>query len=101
MVLLDLGQLVHDLAPLQRGQPSKLHVEDRLGLLLAQLEARAQVVRGGLAVLRAADRVDHRVEVIQRGGQAFEDVLARLGLGEIELRAPRDDRLAVGRRSAG
>ena len=95
MVRVHLGQLVLNLAALQRGQAAQLHVEDGLGLLLGQLEARLQVGGRGVAVLRPANRIDHGVEVIEGDGQAFEDVLARLGLGQIVLRAPRDDDLAV------
>src|SRR5262245_2437999 len=74
----DLGQLVLDLAALQRGQAAKLHVKDGLGLLLAEPEARLEVIRGGVAVLRAADRINYRVEVVERNGQAVKNVSARL-----------------------
>ena len=42
-------------------------------------------------VLRGADQRDHRVEVIERDGQAFEDVGAGLGLPQLELGAPAHD----------
>ena len=35
----------------------------------------------------AADQRDHRVEVVERDAQAFEDVRARLGLAQLELDA--------------
>ena len=41
--------------------------------------------------LRPADQLDDRVEVIERDLQAFEDVIARLGLPELELGAAADD----------
>ena len=86
MVRRHLGQLVLHLAALQSGQPAQLHIQNRLGLLLAQLEARLQIARRGVAVLRPANSIDHGVEIIEGDGQSVQDVLARLGLGQVELR---------------
>ena len=66
--------LVLDLLPLESGQPPQLHVEDRLGLKVAQLEAAHQAFLGLVGVLGFADRLDHRVEVGQRDQQPVEDV---------------------------
>ena len=40
--------------------------------------------------LRPADELDDRVEVVERDLEAFEDVIARLGLAQLELRAAND-----------
>ena len=60
----------------------------------AQLEALDQLLAGGVAVARGADQLDDRVEVLERGQQALEDVRARLLLGQLVLGAP-DDHLAL------
>ncbi len=84
---LDLLVLVLDLAALQRSQAAQRQVEDRLGLDLAQLEAVHQLVAGGLGVLRGANQLDYRVEILERDQQAFQNVQARLGLAQLELGA--------------
>ena len=86
-----LGELVENLLPLEAGEPLQLHVEDGLRLDLAQAELRDQAGLGFGRVLRAADQRDHRVEVIERDPQAFEDVRARLGLAQLELGPPAHD----------
>ena len=48
----------------------------------------------GVGVLRAADQLDHRVEVVERDQQPLEDVSARLGAAQLVLRPP-DDHLAL------
>ena len=50
-------------------------------------QAFARLGRG----LRAADQRDHLVEVIERDPEALEDVLARLGLAQLELGPAPDD----------
>ena len=86
-----LGQLVEDLLPLEAGQALQLHVENRLRLDLRQREARHQPVARFLRALRAANQRDHRIEVIERDLQPFQDVIPRLGLAQLELGAPADD----------
>ena len=73
-----------DLLALQRGQPAQRQVEDRLRLHLRQLELSHQAVARGLRVLRLANQLDHRVEVLQRDQQALQDMEARFGLAQLE-----------------
>ena len=89
--LQQLGELVENLLPLQAGQALQLHVEDRLRLDLRQAELRHQPVARFGRALRRANQRDHRVEVIERDLQAFEDVIARLGLAQLELGAAAHD----------
>ncbi len=53
-----------------------------------------QLLAGAVAVARAADQFDDRVEVLERRQQPLEDVRAGLLLGELVLGAP-DDHLAL------
>ena len=89
--LQQLGELVEDLLPLEAGQPLQLHVEDGLRLDLRQAELRHQAVARFGDGLRPANQRDHRVEVIERDLQPFEDVIARLGLPQLELGAAAHD----------
>ena len=89
-----LGQLLVLLAQLvglQRGEAGEAHVEDRLRLLLGELEALDQAGLGRLGVGRAADQLDHRVEVLERDQQPLEDVGAGLGPAQLVLGAADDD----------
>ena len=88
--LLQGRQLAQDLVALQAGQALQLHVQDRLRLDLRQPELRDQPGLGFSGILRAADQLDDRIEVIQRDLQAFENVRARFGLAQLELDAPAD-----------
>ncbi len=86
-----LGQLVEDLLPLEAGKALELHVENRLRLDLRQPEGRDEAgLRLGRG-LRGADQRDHRVELIERDLEAFEDVRAGLGLAQLELDPAPDD----------
>ena len=78
------------LVALQAGQLGQAHVEDLLRLDGRQVEALHQAGLGGLGVLRRADEVDDRVDVVERDLEALEDVHVGLGLGQVELRAPGD-----------
>ncbi len=89
--LQQLRHLVENLLPLEAGQPLQLHVENRLRLELAERELRHQAVARFRNGLRSADQLDDRVEVVERDLQPFEDVIARLGLAQLELRAADDD----------
>ena len=84
-------ELVEDLLALEAGQPLQLHVEDRLRLNLREAEARHQAVARFGHGLRSANQLDHLVEVIERDPQAFEDVIPRLGLAQLEFGPPADD----------
>ncbi len=83
--------LVADLVGLERGEAREAHVEDRLRLQLGELEALDQAGFGRLGVARAADQLDHRVEVVERDQQPLEDVGAGLGLAQLVLGAADDD----------
>ena len=86
--------LLLDRVRLQRGQLGEAQVEDRARLDRAQLEALDELLARRVAVARGADQLDDRVEVVQRGQQAEEDVRPRLLLGELVLGAA-DDHLAL------
>ena len=89
-----LGVLGANLVGLQRREPRQAHVEDRLGLLLGELELVDQPGTSGVGVGRGTDQLDHRVEVVERDQQPLEDVGARLGAAELEL-GPAGDHLAL------
>ena len=85
--------IVHaDAGGLEAGQPLQLHVEDRLGLELAQVVPAHEVRPGQVDVLRLADR----------RGVGCRDVSARerfIAFGAGELEHPvleREDRVAAG-----
>ena len=80
MLELELGEVVDDLLALQGGQPAQLHVEDRGGLDLVDLEQRDQAVARLVDVGRAADQRDDLVERVERLDEAAQDVGALLGL---------------------
>ncbi len=77
------------------GQPLQAHVEDRLRLQRRQAELLHQRGLGGRRVGRGADRPDHLVEVVEGDDQAFEDVGALLGPGQVVAGPAGDDLLAV------
>ena len=52
---------------------------------------RHEVRPGGVDVGRLADRLDHRVEVVEGDLEALEDVGPGARLAEVELGAPADD----------
>ena len=86
----DLVVLGLDLVGLQGGQALETEVEDRLRLEARQLEALDQPVARRVRVARAADQLDHLVDVRDRDQQALEDVEPRLALAELVLRAAHD-----------
>ena len=59
----DVGVLLLDPVGLERRQLGEAQVEDRGGLDVAQLEARDQLLARCVAVARAADQLDDRVEI--------------------------------------
>ena len=91
----DLEVFLLDLRPLESGEPGEPHLEDRIRLDLGELELAHQSAARRLDVLRRADQGDHRIEVIERDLEAFEDVGALLGFGEVELGAPPHHDLAL------
>ena len=91
IIACELVVVVDDLLALQGREPAQLHVEDRLGLQLVDLEQPhepgARRVDGG----RAADERDDLVERVERLEQAAQDVDALLGLAQAVGRAALDD----------
>src|SRR5207248_3651655 len=70
----DLLVLLHDLVALQASEAAQAHVDDSLRLPLRQLEALLQALLCGLLVLRLADRLDDRIQVVERDLEAFQEV---------------------------
>src|SRR2546430_6075436 len=93
--LADFLELVFELRDLEGGEPGEPHVENFGRLLLRQLEALAQCRIGRGHVLRLANDLHHLVDVVDGDLQTFENVLAVLRPPQLELGAPRDDRVAV------
>ena len=87
----DREVLVLDLLALEGGQAGEPHVEDGLRLELGQVEPAHQVVAGVLDLVRLADGLDDRVEVVEGDLEAFEDVRPGARLGEVELGPAPDD----------
>ena len=87
----ELGELVQDLLTLQPGQPLKLHIQDGLRLNLREAEGRHQPFAGFGRRLGRPDQRDHRIEVIERDLQPFQDVIAGFGFPEFEFGSPADD----------
>ena len=88
-------QLLLQLLDLEPGELGEAHVEDRLGLPLAQLEAALQLRARLRRVLRLADDLDHLVDVVDGDLEPLEDVLALERLVEVELRAADDHLVPV------
>ena len=88
---LDFLQFIQNLLALEAGQLLQAHVQDRLRLQVAELELLHQACLCFGHVLRCADELDDLVDMIERFFQAEQDVLARLGCVEVELRPAADD----------
>src|SRR5919108_250414 len=71
--LQDLFVLFDDLLSLERGQATQLHVEDGLGLDLAELQSPHQGVAGGVGAGRLADDADDDVELLDGLSEARQD----------------------------
>ena len=91
-----LGQLGEDEVDLQPGQLVELELEDRVGLLVRQLEALRQLGGGVGLAIRLADDPDRLVEHVEDEREAFEDMDAALQLGQLELEPPAHRLLAEG-----
>ena len=88
---LDLGQVVDDALPFQGGQPAQLHVQDRLGLDLVDVEQLDQTLPGDVDGLRRPDQRDHFVERVERLDQTAQDVGPLVGLAQPVGGASDDD----------
>ncbi len=87
--------LVFDLVALERSQAPQREIEDRLRLQLREAELLHQAGARGLGVLRSANQLDDRVEILERDQQAVEDMQSRLGFLQLETRAPRENNFAM------
>src|SRR5207302_1423010 len=83
--------LLDHLVALELGQPLQPHVQDGLGLDLAEVEPPHQRVLRRVGALRLADQADHEVELLDRLPEAGQDVRALLGAGEVEPGPARHD----------
>jgi len=94
LVISDLGEQVlvlqPDLVGLQGREPAQLHLQDGIGLQLAQSELLHQAAAGAGRIGRGADQGDDRVEVVEGDQQAQQDVVALLGLAQQVAGAPLD-----------
>src|SRR6185369_15105707 len=90
-----VGVLFEDLVALHVGQALQAHVENRLGLELAEAELAHQTGAGGCRIGRGADQRDHRIEVLDGDLEAFQDMQAFLRLAQVVDRASRHHILAV------
>ena len=88
---LNLSVLGLDLLSFEGGEASELHVQDRLCLLLVEIERGHEAVSRGFYVCGAADELDDCVDLIESDEQAFEDVRSCARFSQLELRAPPDD----------
>ena len=86
---------VLDFLALERSQAAQREIEDRLRLQLRQPELLHQAGPRALGVLRSANQLDNRVQILQRDEQAVEDVQARLSFLQFESRAAREHNLAM------
>src|SRR5262249_44812656 len=84
------GELLLDEQDLEPREPVELELEDGVGLLLGQLEARDELLCGVGLSFALADDLDHLVEGVEDLLEALEDVDPRLELREVELDAPGD-----------
>ena len=78
---LEFGSLVDDLLSLQGREPTQLHVQDRCGLDLVDVEQFHQPGTGVLDRRPTADQCDHLVEGIESLEVPAQDV-CRLGLAQ-------------------
>ncbi len=88
---LQLLEPVDDLLPLQGRQPAQLHVEDRGGLDLVDVEQLDQAVARHLDRGRRPDESDDLVERVEGLEVAAQDVRLFLGLAQAVARAALDD----------
>src|SRR5690349_1096821 len=87
--------LLFDLPALQGCQPTQLHVQNRLRLKLAQIEALDQVLLGDIRILRLTDRLDDCVQIRQGDQISIEDMLTGTGFLQLKVRPPDNDILSV------
>ncbi len=78
------GEFVFDFLTFERGQPSQLHLQDRVGLRFGQGEPFNE--RGTCDISRGAftDQFDHQVQLIERCEQSLQNMSAFAGALQIE-----------------
>ena len=92
MLRVHVDDLLLDVDAAEPGQLTQAHLEDVLGLHLAELERHGhQAGLGFCRILAAADEGDDLVDDIECLQSSLEDVLASAGLVEPELRTAGDD----------
>src|SRR5579863_185269 len=90
-----LGVFILDLLALQANEGAQAHIDDRLCLKLAQLEAHRQSLLGFIGRLASANDLDDFIDIVERDAVAFEKVRALLRFAKIVGRSRNDDVLAV------
>ena len=85
--LLKFVKLILELLALQGGQTAQLQVENRLRLHFREFEVFDQVAARRIDTLAMANSVNHLVQNIEGMEQAFDNVGALFGLGELKFRA--------------
>src|SRR5699024_7259649 len=88
--LLDRGELVYDLLSLERGQAPELHVEDRLRLVVVDVQELLEALPRDVDGLGTPDERDDLIEGVERLDQSAQDVGALLGLVQQVLSTPDD-----------
>ena len=88
---LDLGELVHDLLPLECREAAELHVEDGLRLVVVDIQEVLETLARHVDGLGPSDQSDDLIERVERLDQSTQDVGALLGLVQQVLRAADDD----------
>src|ERR1700730_1363926 len=79
---LDLGQVVDDALTFEGGKAPQLHVQDRLGLDVVDVEQLDQPLAGNVDGLRRADQRDHLIERVERLDQSAQNVGPLVGLAQ-------------------
>jgi hypothetical protein len=87
----NLGQLGQYLVGFEAGEAPQPHVDDGLGLRLAEFEAFLQVLPRQLDVLARLDDGDDFVDMLQGEGQAAQDMGALLRLFKLVARPAREN----------
>ena len=93
--LLQLFVFGLDLFAFQPRELVESHFENGLGLYFAEIEGGYQRVTRLVAAAGGTDNPDDLVQVVQGLKQAFQDMRARLGLGQLVTEAAGDDLEAV------
>ena len=80
-----------DLFTLQTGQAAELHIQNGLRLNLIQTEAAHQTRHSLIGILRITDRMNDRIQIVDRNPQTFQNMGTVLCLLQIKGRTSADD----------